>query len=59
VAARLFGALAGEQVNIQAIAQGSSEHNISVVISANQVGPAVRAVHLTFDLGGNGGEKVA
>jgi len=45
VAARFFGALAGAGVNIRAIAQGSSERNISVVVDGAQGERALRAVH--------------
>lgn len=45
VAARFFGALAKAGVNIRAIAQGSSERNISVVIDAAEGERALRAVH--------------
>ncbi len=50
VAARFFGALAERGINILSIAQGSSEHNISVVIDAAQTDEAVRAVHAAFEL---------
>jgi aspartokinase/homoserine dehydrogenase 1 len=45
VAARFFGALGSAAVNIRAIAQGSSERNISVVIDGAQAGRALRAAH--------------
>jgi len=48
VAARLFGALARAQVNIRAIAQGSSERNISVAIDSNDANKALRAAHTGF-----------
>ncbi|MBB5232941.1 aspartate kinase [Deinococcus budaensis] len=51
VAARMFGALAGEDVNILMISQGSSELNISVAIEGAQVDQATRAVHAAFRLG--------
>src|SRR5437762_9183016 len=55
VAARLFGALAGEAVNVVAIAQGASELNISVVVEASQAAAAQRAIHHAFRLGKIGG----
>src|SRR2546423_3218370 len=55
VAARLFGALADEGVNIVAIAQGASELNISVVIDGNDAAKAQRAIHHAFRLGKIGG----
>ncbi len=45
VAAGVFGALGKAGVNIRAIAQGSSERNISVVIDGAQAQRALRAVH--------------
>ncbi len=48
VAARLFEALGRAQVNILAIAQGSSERNISVAIDARDATKALRAAHAGF-----------
>lgn len=48
VAARLFGALARSNVNVRAIAQGSSERNISVAMAAADARRALRAVHAAF-----------
>ena len=48
VAARLFGALGRAKVNVIAIAQGSSELNISLVVSERDRETAVRAVHEEF-----------
>ena len=45
VAARFFGSLGKAGVNIRAIAQGSSERNISVVVSGADSGRALRAAH--------------
>jgi len=45
VAARLFGALAQKQINVIAIAQGSSECSISLVVAADQATEAVRQLH--------------
>jgi bifunctional aspartokinase / homoserine dehydrogenase 1 len=50
IAADVFGALAGAGVNVRAIAQGSSERNISVVIDARQTTRALRSVHARFYL---------
>jgi aspartokinase/homoserine dehydrogenase 1 len=50
VAARLFGALGVRDVNILAMAQGSSELNISLAVTDEDVDEAVRAVHLEFGL---------
>lgn len=48
VAARLFGAIARAKVNVLAIAQGSSELNISLVIHEKDRETAVKAVHREF-----------
>jgi len=48
VAARLFGAIARAKVNVVAIAQGSSELNISLVVHEKDREAAVRAVHREF-----------
>lgn len=45
VAARLFGALAQKQINVIAIAQGSSECSISLVVAADQATEAVKQLH--------------
>ena len=50
IAASLFGALAAAGVNIRAIAQGSSERNISAVIDERQSTRALRSVHARFYL---------
>ncbi len=50
VSGRLFGALGREQVNIIAIAQGSSECNISLVVAQGEADKAVRAIHKEFQL---------
>ncbi len=48
VSAKMFGALGNNGVNIRAIAQGSSEKNISVVIAENDVKKAVNVLHEEF-----------
>lgn len=45
VAARFFASLGKAGVNIRAIAQGSSERNISVVVSGDESKRALRAAH--------------
>jgi len=52
VAGRTFHCLGREGVNIIAIAQGSSETNISFVVSDESVKPALLATHREFGLGG-------
>ncbi len=55
LAARLFSALGRAHINIVAIAQGSSELNITVVLDDAQASEAVRAVHNEFQLDKIGG----
>lgn len=50
VAARFFTALGQVGVNIRAVAQGSSERNISAVIDQKDSTRALRAVHAGFTL---------
>ena len=50
IAARFFGSLARAGVNVKAIAQGSSERNISVVIDGSDAARALRAAHSGFYL---------
>ena len=50
VAATFFGALGEAGVNIRAIAQGSSERNISVVVEGSDAPRALRAAHAGFYL---------
>jgi aspartate kinase len=50
VSGRLFGALGREKINIIAIAQGSSETNISLVIARGDADRAVQAIHKEFEL---------
>jgi len=52
VAARVFGTMAENEVNIRAIAQGSSELNISFIIKKVDAKKAVEALHADFKLGG-------
>lgn len=48
IAARLFGAIARHKINVMAIAQGSSELSISLVIDAASGADAVKALHGEF-----------
>lgn len=48
VAGRLFSSLARARVNIRAIAQGSSERNISLAIDSVDATKALRAAHAGF-----------
>jgi bifunctional aspartokinase / homoserine dehydrogenase 1 len=50
VAAGVFSALAAGGINVVAIAQGSSELNISIVVSAAEAADAQRRIHAGFQL---------
>lgn len=45
IAARLFGALGEQDINIIAIAQGASECSVSLVVNAEDAAGAVRQIH--------------
>lgn len=45
VSAKMFGCLGNNGINIRAIAQGSSEKNISIVISEKDIRKAVNVLH--------------
>jgi len=50
ISQRLFTALGRVRINVLAIAQGSSELNVSVVVDQSDLHRAVRAVHTSFGL---------
>lgn len=50
IAGRVFGTMGAEGVNIIAIAQGSSEYNISFLVEENGMEKAVQALHRGFGL---------
>ncbi|MGV8026493.1 MAG: aspartate kinase [Anaerolineaceae bacterium] len=56
VSARLFGALGKENINAIAIAQGSSEYSISVVVDAADADRAVRQIHEEVIINGSKNE---
>jgi aspartokinase/homoserine dehydrogenase 1 len=58
IAARIFGAMAGAGINVIAIAQGSSELNVSAVVTGKDAAKALRAVHTAFQLAKIGGGSV-
>lgn len=58
-AARVLTAIADAKVNVIAIAQGSSERNISFVVESSSVAGAVRSIHRAFHLDKVGGGRVA
>ena len=45
IASRIFGALGRVGINVIAIAQGSSEYSISIVVDAQDGDEAVRQIH--------------
>lgn len=49
IAARVFGALGLEGISVSMISQGSSEVNISFIISRKDVGSAIRAIEREFE----------
>ena len=51
VAARVFGTMAANDINIRAIAQGSSELNISFITRKQDAPKAIAALHTDFKLG--------
>ena len=57
IAARVFSVLAARRINVIAIAQGSSELNISFVVDEAQAAEAARAVHGEFQLSKIGGGR--
>ena len=50
VAGRFFGTLGRAGINVRAIAQGSSERNISAVVNSDEATRALRAAHSGFYL---------
>ncbi len=57
VAARVFSALASGGINVVAIAQGSSERNISFAVNGADAAEAARRVHAAFRLSKIGGGR--
>jgi aspartate kinase len=53
ISARIFSALGRRNINVVAIAQGSSEFNISLVIDRRDADDAVRCIHGEFRLAVN------
>ena len=48
ISGKMFGALGAQGVNVRAIAQGSSERNISAIIESKDVRKAVNTLHEEF-----------
>jgi bifunctional aspartokinase / homoserine dehydrogenase 1 len=59
IAARVFSALAAAKINVVAIAQGSSERNISFAVNGDDAADAARSVHAAFQLSKIGGGRAA
>ena len=57
IAARVFSALATAKINVVAIAQGSSERNISFAVNGDDAADAARCVHAAFQLSKIGGGR--
>jgi aspartokinase/homoserine dehydrogenase 1 len=57
IAARVFTALATAGISVVAIAQGSSERNISFVVAESDAAEAARRVHAAFQLSKIGGGR--
>ena len=49
IAGKIFGALGAAGVNVIAIAQGSSECNISLTVAASEADAAMRAIHALIE----------
>jgi aspartate kinase len=52
VAARVFKAMGAAKINVVMISQGSSQHNISFVVSSKDAERGVQELHKEFGLGG-------
>lgn len=50
IAGRVFGALGRAEINVIAIAQGSTENNISLVIAKEHGNKAIQVIHRAFEL---------
>ncbi len=50
ISGKLFGSLGQNSINVRAIAQGSSERNVSLVVNSNQAEKAVNVMHSAFYL---------
>ena len=50
VSAKVFGAMGANEINVIAISQGSSEVNISLIVTGQDAAKAVLAIHQAFKL---------
>ena len=53
VSARIFKALGEENINVIAIAQGSSEYSISMIVASHEADQAVRQIHREVVINGH------
>lgn len=53
VSARIFKALGEENINVIAIAQGSSEYSISMIVASHEADQAVRQIHCEVVINGH------
>ena len=53
VSAKIFNALGKKSINVIAIAQGSSEYSISMVVAAEEADAAVQQIHTEVIINGN------
>jgi len=51
IAGKVFGALGRAGINVISIAQGSSEHTMSMVLAETDLTRAVQGIHAEFELG--------
>jgi len=54
IAGKIFSALGHEEISVIAIAQGSSEYSISMVLHSHQTRQAISAIHSRLDVGHGG-----
>ena len=52
VSAKIFGALGKKKINVIAIAQGSSEYSISMVVADKEADAAVQQIHTEVIING-------
>jgi len=57
IAGRIFSALGAKGVNVVAIAQGSSEYNITIMVRGRDMRAAVRAIHQRLATGRRGARR--
>ncbi|MCL2705948.1 MAG: ACT domain-containing protein [Spirochaetaceae bacterium] len=48
IAGKLFSTLGDNKINVYAIAQGSSERNISCVVKKEETEKAIKVIHKSF-----------